>query len=308
MIEQQLDLHGVLVEVRGGQRVDSFSECGSGDRAGVDRVGLPAGAFLAAFSGGQVRRDPDDALPGGYEVSLEGAGEVPAVLERPHTFGVPETLGPVDQQGEPGLARRCGLLIQELAVGAVDRGEGVGVLVYVRSDQDHIHRPFVSGSVVWADRWLTSVTWGDATLLSSQAGGPSWAAASDTTETSQTPQRKGRHCHGESARRQPKTPNNPSRTATPPPAGATKNDSDCRGSSSGRNARFGARDGARHRLLGVSRRGSSRGFAFLFVARLPWWGVGADGGGSGSALARQRAVRLRDSAWAVVERDVRACR
>ena len=90
---------------------------------------------------------------------------------------------------EPGLARGDRLLAEMLPIGRVDGGEGVGVLVCVRSDQDHSYRPFIDWSVVWADRRLTRVTWGVfATLLSGQAGGPLRAtAASDTTETGQAP-------------------------------------------------------------------------------------------------------------------------
>ncbi len=160
MIEQQLDLQGVLVQMSGGEGVDALPECGSGDRARVDWVGLPAGSLGASFSGGQVGRDPQDALPCGYEEPLEGAGEVPAVLDRPYPFGVWQAAGPVGQLDEPVLARGDRLVVQELSVGGVDGGEGVGVLVYVRSDQDHSYRPFIIGSVVWADRWLTRVTWG----------------------------------------------------------------------------------------------------------------------------------------------------
>src|SRR5665213_3778522 len=97
MIEQQLDLHRPLVQVRGGEGLYSLSECGSGDRARVDRVGLPTRSLLPAFSGGQVRRDPDDALSGGYEEPLEGAGQVPAVLQCPDPLSVPEITGPVEQ-------------------------------------------------------------------------------------------------------------------------------------------------------------------------------------------------------------------
>src|SRR5665213_2002122 len=160
MIEQQLDLQRPSVQVRGWQGVDSLAEGGSGDRARVDRVGLPTGSLLPAFSGGQVRRDPDDTLSGAGEKPLEGAGEVPAVLQCPYPLGVSEITGPVEQFDEPSLARRDRLVVEKLPIGGVYRGEGVGVLVCVRSEEDHSYRPFIIGSVVWADRWLTRVTWG----------------------------------------------------------------------------------------------------------------------------------------------------
>src|SRR6266511_873608 len=59
-------------------------------------------------------------------------------------------------------------------------GACVGLLVRVRSDPDHVARPFVWFCCQRADRWPTDLTGGDATLLSSQAGDPR-AAASDTT-------------------------------------------------------------------------------------------------------------------------------
>jgi hypothetical protein len=48
VIAQQPDLDGVLVEERSWEALDALTENGSGDRAGVDLVGLPRLPFSAA--------------------------------------------------------------------------------------------------------------------------------------------------------------------------------------------------------------------------------------------------------------------
>jgi len=64
VIEQELDLQGVLVEVGGGQGLRALSQRGPGDRQGVDRVRLAgspfaAAAFAISFGGTRTTRSPE---------------------------------------------------------------------------------------------------------------------------------------------------------------------------------------------------------------------------------------------------------
>jgi hypothetical protein len=89
-----------------------------------------------------MRRDSHDPLAGGYERLLQAPRDVPAILDRPHAIIVkasrPAHCG--EMSGSVGL---------DLAVAAraarsrIHRSQGVRGLVRVRTDHDHVYRPFV---------------------------------------------------------------------------------------------------------------------------------------------------------------------
>ena len=84
VIDQQPDVELDAGQLGDRQRVDAFAQRGAGDGERVDPVGLAALAAAAALAGHQPGRDPDDALAANEQEPLEGARDVPAVLQRPH--------------------------------------------------------------------------------------------------------------------------------------------------------------------------------------------------------------------------------
>src|SRR5829696_8892090 len=94
-----------------------------------------------------------------------------AVLDRPDALGV-QRAPPVQQPAVPGRGGAHGLAASQLTRERVYRGGGVGRLVWVRGDHDHVLRPFVGMSPDDSDRRWTNLSWGEATLLSSHAGDP----------------------------------------------------------------------------------------------------------------------------------------
>ena len=130
-----------------------------------------------------MRRHPHDPLTGRDQRLLERPRDVPAVLDRPHPLPIeparPAHRGQIPRPLGPDLARAA------LPTGPRVHGrQRMRALVRVRSDHDHPRRPFCWLSTDEADLRRTTVTWGDATLLSSHAEGPR-AAAGDTSLASQ---------------------------------------------------------------------------------------------------------------------------
>src|SRR5829696_9178049 len=68
-----------------------------------------------------------------------------AVLDRPDALGV-QRAPPVQQPAVPGRGGAHGLAASQLTRERVYRGGGVGRLVWVRGDHDHVLRPFVGMS------------------------------------------------------------------------------------------------------------------------------------------------------------------
>jgi hypothetical protein len=120
----------------GRDRQVRFAQRGPSDGEGVDGVGLAPGAGGAALLGHQLRRHPHHRLTRVEQVDLQPRREMAAVLDRPQQFAAEPLLGPPDRlvvalrggpDGDSG----------ELAAGLVDRDEGVGALVHIRSDDNH---------------------------------------------------------------------------------------------------------------------------------------------------------------------------
>ena len=141
MVDEQANVECRAVQVRAREVVESLLERSAGDAEGVDRVGLAALAGRAASAGHVLRGDAHDPLPAGDEEPLEGAGHVPAVLERPDSLGV-ERSRPAQQLAEAALARRRCQFPARARGERVDRRARVRALVGVRPDHDHLHSPF----------------------------------------------------------------------------------------------------------------------------------------------------------------------
>src|SRR6266550_1743770 len=132
MIDKEADL--AIGSVEGGDR-QILTEGRPGDGQGVDRIGLaglPAGPPSA---GHQLRWDPDHPLAGDEEVVRQPTGEVATVLEGPGPIS--EAGGPADEL-EMARARRREGLLGELPAGPVDGHRGVGALVRIDADDDHL--------------------------------------------------------------------------------------------------------------------------------------------------------------------------
>jgi hypothetical protein len=83
VVDQQPD-----VELRAGQlgrrqRLDAFGQRGARDGERVDAIGLATLAARPARVGHQPRRHPDDPFAASDQKPLEGARDMPAVLQRP---------------------------------------------------------------------------------------------------------------------------------------------------------------------------------------------------------------------------------
>ena len=114
---------------------------GAGDRECVDRIGLAALARPAPAAGHQLRRHAHDALAAREQEALELAGDVPAVLDRPDALLI-ERPRPGQHALVPGGRRLDRLAALQLAGLRADRRAGVALLVWIRPDHDHLHRPF----------------------------------------------------------------------------------------------------------------------------------------------------------------------
>ncbi len=133
-----------------------------------------------------MRSDPDDPLTGGDQRLLKPARDVPTVLDCPHSLVI-EFACPA-QRGQMPRLLRLDLAGPALATRSfLNSRQRVRALVGVRSDHDHLHRPLRLVEHRRSGPRRTTVTRGDATLLSSHAEGPR-AATGDTSFAGQTKQ------------------------------------------------------------------------------------------------------------------------
>jgi hypothetical protein len=140
VIDQQPQVELGAVQVRSREGLQTLLQRGAGNVERVDWVRLAALASALARLGGQVRRDPQHPLAALDQKPLERAGNVPAVLQRPHPLAI-NTARPLQQRAEPTAADRDGLLAEQLAGWRCDRGDRVRTLVSVRAEHDHGPRP-----------------------------------------------------------------------------------------------------------------------------------------------------------------------
>ena len=140
VINQQPQIELAPIQVRDREGLQALAQRGAGDGQRIDRVRLPALTSALARAGRQVRRDPQHPLAAGDQKPLQSAGDVPAVLKRPHPLAI-KAARPPHQRIEAALADLDGLLAQQLAGRGRDRGDRVRTLVSVRAKHDHGPRP-----------------------------------------------------------------------------------------------------------------------------------------------------------------------
>jgi hypothetical protein len=133
MVDQQPHLAFWAVQLR--DRQIGLSQRRTRDRERIDRVRLAERAGSVAHIRHQLRRHPHDPLPGRQQVTLEAAGELPAVLDRPQQL-VAMPPRPAQQREVIGSGRADGLA-RELPSLRVDGDGGVRVLVRVDPDDHH---------------------------------------------------------------------------------------------------------------------------------------------------------------------------
>jgi len=136
MVNQQTQIELRPVQAGGRQPVQAFAQSGPRDRDRVDAVGLAAPARAAPRVGHQLRRHAHDPLAACNQEPLEGARDVPAVLQRPHPLAA-QPARPHDKRSEPLGADLDRLLGHQLAGCRRDRGDRVRALMGVGSEHDH---------------------------------------------------------------------------------------------------------------------------------------------------------------------------
>ena len=94
MIEQQADLHRLLVQIRDREPLDAVLDDRAGDRQRVDLIGLARLALPLPRGTHPVRRHPHDPLARRKQRLLEPARARPAVLDRPHAIVIQPTRPP----------------------------------------------------------------------------------------------------------------------------------------------------------------------------------------------------------------------
>src|SRR5829696_7608964 len=85
-----------------GSRSTPFPERGAGNGECVDAIRLAPIAAAAPLAGHQPRRDTDDPLAMDEQEAFEGAGDVAAVLQRPHPL-VLALARPSERRGKPAI-------------------------------------------------------------------------------------------------------------------------------------------------------------------------------------------------------------
>ena len=105
VIDEQPQIELGAVQVRGRERAQALLQRGAGDTERVDSVRLAALTGAAACVGAQVRRDSQHPFAALDQKPLEAAGDVPAVLDRPHPLAV-EAARPPQHGAEAAAADR----------------------------------------------------------------------------------------------------------------------------------------------------------------------------------------------------------
>ena len=146
MVDEQPDVELRARQRRGRQGLDAGCQRGPGNRHRVDLIALAALAAGAPRAGHQSRGDANHTLTTADQKPLQRAGDMPAVLQRPHPLAI-KTARPEHQRREPAGTDRDRLVAEHLAGRCVDGGDGVRALVGVRPEHDHDARPrpFTSG-------------------------------------------------------------------------------------------------------------------------------------------------------------------
>ena len=213
IVAEQADLHRLLVEERGREPLDTVSDRGAGDRERVDRD--PTSRFALALRG----RSPVSAggtlttrSPAATSARSRRAGDVPAVLDRPHPLLAERRRATAARRAR---RRRSPAIVRSPSTPPVAASTAASVC-----ERLCVSTPITIicavPSLVMADEAdlrRTDLSRGDATLLSSHAGGPR-AATGDRTKAGQT-KRVDRAKESQPAAA--REPNPAGRTHRPPP-------------------------------------------------------------------------------------------
>jgi hypothetical protein len=136
MVNEQPQIEFRTRQLRRWQGIQALAQRRPRDRDRVDAVGLPAPASAAPRVGHQFRRHAQDPLAAFDQKPLQGARDVPAVLQRPHPLAA-ELACPEDKRGEALGADLDRLLADQFAGGGRDRRDRVRALVGVRTEHNH---------------------------------------------------------------------------------------------------------------------------------------------------------------------------
>ena len=183
VVDQQANVERHAVQVRSREVLDPLLQGGPGDAERVDRIGLAALPCRAPSARHVLRRDAHHPLPAREQEPLERAGDVPAVLDRPHPLAV-ERSRPHEQLAEASV--RAGAVSSPRAA-AVSASTAAQVWVFLCVSVP-ITIMCTVPSINRADEADSGghVSLGaNAKLLSGHAGGPR-AAAGDITSVGQT--------------------------------------------------------------------------------------------------------------------------
>ena len=162
MIEQQLQLQCVLVEVGAGQGLGALAQGGPGDGQGIDRIGLAArparrgGIRPSASAGTRTTRSP---------AATRKRSKEPETWRQSSSAQMRSSSRPRPQSSNLGKARLAGRALsahrRAAPLPANTAAAGVGGLVGVRSDHDHVGASLRFGRCLRTDLRLTNLTWGD---------------------------------------------------------------------------------------------------------------------------------------------------
>ena len=100
VIEQQPDLHRLLVQERDREPLDPILDDRAGDRQRVDLIRLARLALALAGSAHPMRRHAHDPLARGQQRLLKAPRDMPAVLDRPHAIVI-QPAGPAHRGQMP---------------------------------------------------------------------------------------------------------------------------------------------------------------------------------------------------------------
>src|SRR5215217_4125329 len=109
VVDEQPQIELGAVQVGGREGVQALLQRGSSDVERIDRIRLAAPAGTPASTRRQVRRDPQHPLAALDQKALQRAGNVSAVLKRPHPLAI-KAARPPQQSPESAPADHNGLL------------------------------------------------------------------------------------------------------------------------------------------------------------------------------------------------------
>jgi hypothetical protein len=136
MVHEQPQIEFGALKLRRRQGIQALAQRRPRDSERVDAVGLAAPAGTSTRVGHQLRRHAQDPLAAFDQKPLEGARDMPAVLQRPDPLAA-EPARPDDKRGKALGADLDRLLAQQFAGCRRDRGDRVRALVGVRPEHDH---------------------------------------------------------------------------------------------------------------------------------------------------------------------------